>query len=454
MRIIKRILGVDIGTTSLKMGIYEIKEDSSIVLIQTYSESYPLNPQKDTSFSDIDSEYWKRAFIHGCEAMKDNLSIVRAIGLSGSTPGFTPLDSHGEALSPSILMFDQRSRKQAQQIIDKVGEENILQRTGNLPVAGGCSLASLLWIREMYPEIDKNTVCYGHSNTVVGAWLTGEFGIDPSSASLFGLNNANTGNMEWDAELLEVFEIDENKLPKIIRSFDSIGTVKHELAELLGFEVPPAVVIGGNDAAVAMFSLDDLQVGDVININGTCEISSVLLEKFMPSKNYNIRSQIIPGQWLTLYVMNAGGKAYEWFRDVFCSEMSYRTFFDNFVPSALKSYATKQSSVEYIPFLMGSRYSLAELKAGFVNLTQDTTREEMLVAMVRSLCSYQRNHLDELDQKVLLSNKIYITGGAVNEAIIEAKSKWYRAADYCFTEQSSMKGAAKLAAKYEEANSH
>jgi sugar (pentulose or hexulose) kinase len=108
---------------------------------------------------------------------------------------------------------------------------------------------------------------------------------------------------------------------------------------------------------------------------------------------------------------------------------------------------------EYIPFLMGSRYSLEALKAGFTNLTQNTTREEMLVAMVRSLCSYQRNHLDELDQKISLSNKIFITGGAVNEAIIEAKRRWYRTADYCFTEQSSMKGAAKLAAKYVEANS-
>ncbi len=448
-----RILGVDIGTTSLKMGIYEVKEDFSLSLIQTYSETYPLNPQKDASFSDINSEHWKQAFVHGCEAMKDDLALVKAIGLSGSTPGFTPMDSQGEALFPSILMFDQRSRKQAQQIIDTVGEDAILQRTGNLPVAGGCSLASLLWIREMYPEIDENTVCYGHSNTVLGAWLTGEFGIDPSSVSLFGLNNANAGNMEWDAELLEMFAIDRSKLPKIIRSFDSIGTVKQELAEQLGFHEPPAVVIGGNDAAVAMFSLDELQVGDVININGTCEISSVLLDKFIPSKNYNIRSQIIPGQWLTLYVMNAGGKAYEWFRDVFCSEMDYRAFFDNFVPSALTSYANKQSDVEYIPFLMGSRYSLEALKAGFTNLTQDTTREEMLVAMVRSLCSYQRNHLDELDQKISLSNKIFITGGAVNEAIIEAKRRWYRTADYCFTEQSSMKGAAKLAAKYVESNS-
>ena len=51
----------------------------------------------------------------------------------------------------------------------------------------------------------------------------------------------------------------------------------------------------------------------------------------LPLREYNIRAHVLPGRWLTLYVMNAGGKALEWFHRVFCSEMSDREFFDGFL---------------------------------------------------------------------------------------------------------------------------
>ena len=166
-----RVLAVDIGTTSLKMGIFDVKDQNTYTLVDSFSESYPLNTYTNPLWSDIDSELWKTSFRHGCLAMKANLAEVESIGLSGTTPGFTPMDKDGNALHPSMLMFDQRSRIQAKRIIDTVGKDEILRRTGNIPVAGGCSLSSLLWLRDTSDDIDARTPCYGHSNTFIGAWL-------------------------------------------------------------------------------------------------------------------------------------------------------------------------------------------------------------------------------------------------------------------------------------------
>ena len=176
------ILSVDIGTTAMKMGVFEA-EDDSVKLLRQFSREYAINTYKDGLFSDIEPEKWQKAFLDGCKDLEDLLQHVDAVALSGTTPGFTVMDKAGNALYPAILMLDQRSRQQAREIIEAVGINKLLETTSNMPVAGGCSLASLLWIRDNQPDVYGKIAAVGHSNTFMGKWLTGNFAIDPSSAS-------------------------------------------------------------------------------------------------------------------------------------------------------------------------------------------------------------------------------------------------------------------------------
>jgi sugar (pentulose or hexulose) kinase len=148
--------------------------------------------------------------------------------------------------------------------------------------------------------------------------------------------------------------------------------------------------------------------------------------------------------------MNAGGKALSWFKELFCSELSSEQFYDEFLPRAVKKWLGRESSVTYVPYLMGSRYSLEPLKAQLLGLTHETTREQILTAIVKGLCEYQKAHLDEIGKNVSLQDVIHVTGGAINPALIRAKSKWMRNCEYVFDEQSSMKGAAMLGQRYIE----
>jgi sugar (pentulose or hexulose) kinase len=207
-------------------------------------------------------------------------------------------------------------------------------------------------------------------------------------------------------------------------------------------------LIGGNDAVLAAYSVGINDPGDTINVNGTCEINLVCLDKCLVSANYNIRAHVLPGRWLTLHVMNAGGKALDWFRELFCSELSAEQFYGQFLPHAIDAWLDRESGVTYVPYLMGSRYSLEPLKAQLSGLTQQTTRDEILAAIVRGLCEYQKAHLDEVGTNVPLRDVVHLTGGATNPALIRAKSKWMRDCKYIYSEQSSMRGAAMLGQKY------
>ncbi len=444
-----KILAVDIGTTGMKMGAFEVI-DETLSSVRQFSQEYEVNIYNDGLFGDIEQDKWKRAFVAGCIEMAEVIADVDVISLSGTTPGLTAMDNNGEALYPAILMLDQRSRQQARCIIDTIGKEPLLETTANMPVAGGCSLASILWIKDNHPDIFKKAYKFGHSNTYIARWLTGAFAIDPSSASLTALYNTVANDLTWNQDIAATFGLSLELLPELLPAYESVGQVSESLAKQLGFRKEPAVLIGGNDAVLAAYSVGIKELGDIINVNGTCEISLVCLDRCLPSADYNIRAHVLADRWLTLHVMNAGGKALDWFRELFCSELSAEEFYDGFLPSAIESWLDRQSSVTYTPYLMGSRYSTEPLKAQLSGLTQQTTREEILAAIVRGLCEYQKAHLDDIGTNVSLQNIIHVTGGATNPALIRAKSKWMRDCEYVYEEQSSMKGAALLGMKYIE----
>jgi sugar (pentulose or hexulose) kinase len=441
------ILAVDVGTTAMKMGVFRQTEEG-VERLQGFSRGYRINTYNNGLFSDIEPEKWQKSFVEGCKALSDWTDEVDAVALSGTTPGMTAIGSDGEALYPAILMLDQRSRVQAQRIIDTIGLEKLLAETSNMPVAGGCSLASILWLEDNEPEVFKKTAVFGHSNTFMGRWLTSEAAIDPSSASLTAMYNTVKNDLTWNSEITDAFGLTEERLPHLIPADQCPGRFRGSLAKELGFAKEPPVVIGGNDAVLAAYSVGIVNSGEVINVNGTCEITLVCLPRCYPSCNYNIRAHVVPGRWLTLYVMNAGGTAFEWFKDVYCSEMSEKEFFKSYIDRTVDAWLHKQSEARYAPYLMGSRYSQEPLKAEFTGLTRETTREELLAAMVRGLCAYQREHLRDIALDVPLKDTIYVTGGAATPAVVRAKKRWMRDCEYAFVEQSSMRGAALLGLKY------
>ena len=231
----KTILAVDIGTTGMKMGVFQVI-NKDLNLVRQFSQEYKVNIYNDGLFGDIEQDKWKQAFTAGCKAMTEAISDVDVISLSGTTPGLTAMDKNGEALYPAILMLDQRSREQARFIIETIGKEHLLETTANMPVAGGCSLASILWIKDNHHDIFKKTYKFGHSNTYIAHWLTGAFAIDPSSASLTALYNTVANDLTWNEDIAATFGLAIDRLPEIVPAYESVGQVSESLARQLGFK--------------------------------------------------------------------------------------------------------------------------------------------------------------------------------------------------------------------------
>ncbi len=445
----KNILSIDVGTTAFKIGVF----DSDLKLVCDTSGEYDVNLY-DWGKADIEPEKWWQALKSSCEELKPFLSNIGVISFSVTTPGLIPMAEDGSALGPAILFFDRRSQKQAKLIRERVGEEFFIQEACNLPVSGGSSLCSIMWIKENQPDTWERTFKFGHTNTYMARRFTGRWVIDPSTTSLTGLYHTRLHQLTWLEEVLEKAEIPVEKLPTLMHSHQKVGTILPEVAEELGLPPEAAVLCGGNDAVLAGLSAGLRRPGEIVDVAGTCEILMVCIDHPVGSQNYNIRCHVLPDRWVTFFVLNTGGKALEWFHSLFCRDMSEGDFFRGFITETIENYLSQDESGEdtipdYSPYLQGSRYSLENLTAGFSKLTLETDRRKMLLGMLRGNFQYLGGHLKEVSKFIRLDNEIITTGGGAKiRGMDSIKKRWMGNFNYKYLDQSSLLGAAMLGQMY------
>jgi sugar (pentulose or hexulose) kinase len=432
-----RILAIDVGTQSLKTCIV----DRNLSILEKDQVFY--SPQvKSKNQVEIDAEILWRAFIDSCSRLKRRKQ-VDAISFSTLCPSLLPLDANGDPLYPVILHLDRRSYRQAVWALEHIGEEKFLRSAGNLPIPGGISLTSLLWIRDHEPSIyGRKDVTFGHVVTFFMKRLTGRFVIDPSNASFTGLYNT-VAYTDWDDGLLQATQIEREKLPEVAMSTTVVGELSGNVADSIGLCKSIPVVIGANDTTCSTVGAGVTESGMLMNTSGTVEIMVLCLDRPLVSKNHLLRTHAYPDRWLAMRTVGAGGASVEWFRKTFCKEMTKDAFYNEYLSDVLSSRQKPEAS--FHPFLSGDRHRIRQKSGAFTRLTLNTTREDCLLALVHGIVSFQSEGLLEWQKKVPLSRYIYHVGGGASEAYTQYKQKMFK--DFTFIQlgETAVIGAAKLA---------
>ena len=190
-----------------------------------------------------------------------------------------------DALGPAILFLDGRSHEQAAAIRERVRRGPFPRGVAcNLPVSGGSSLASILWIRDHEPATWEAAAMFGHTNTYVARRLTGEWAIDPSTTSITGLYATARHDLTWNDDVLEASGLAPARLPRLMRSYDAVGRILPAVASELGLPRDVVVLCGGNDATLAAWSGGLSEPGDANIISGTCDIANVCTDRPVASR--------------------------------------------------------------------------------------------------------------------------------------------------------------------------
>ena len=324
--------------------------------------------------------------------------------------------------------------------------------TCNLPVSGGSSLSSILWFRDEQPDVWAAAAKFGHCNTYLVKRMTDRWAIDPSTTSITGLYNTARNDLTWNQSILDLAVIPKDKLPPLMQSYERVGQLLPAVAFELGLPRGCWVLCGGNDAVLAALSGGLTEPGDINIVSGTCDIASVCTDRPIASPSFNVRCHVVPGRWLTFFVLNAGGEALEWLRRVAFSELGDDEFYGEYVPRVIERFlrgsdpdATEAELPGYVPYLGGSRYSLEPLKAVLSGLTLETTRDDLLLSLIRGNAVYLGEHLRGVAELVQVGHRIGISGGGARiRGMLEARRRWTGEYEYAFQDQSSLLGAAIL----------
>lgn len=432
-----KYLAVDIGTSRIKAAI--IDNELNINSINTVDTELII-PKAD--FAEIDFEDILKRLIKCISIFKDELKDIEGIGLSVLCPGLVPLDKMGNPLRNAIIHLDRRSRKQSLSALNTVGQQKFLSLTGNLPFPGGISLSSILWIKDNESPVYKKTYKFGHTNTFLVKKLTGNFGMDPTNASLTGMYKT-VDLSGWAEEIIDDLKINRGLLPEIQKSHHVAGYVNKEMSELTGIKSGVPVVMGAADTACAVLGAGLINNGDILNTTGTVEALTLTLDMPYINKKLILRAHPVFGKWLSMYIIGAGGISIEWGRKIFFQEMEKDYFYEKYLVKLLSG--TDLKTIEkFQPYLCGDRLSMSGKKGGFSKLSLSSTRDDMILAIILGVIGPINKAVKNFKNITRIADTIHYTGQG-NSFLYEIKRKMF--SGYNLEEinpNSALMGAARL----------
>ena len=277
------ILALDQGTTSSRAIVFDCAGNIIAVSQQEFRQIYPQPGWVEHNAEEI----WQTQLGVAKKALEKagiGAADIAAIGITNQRETTVVWDKQsGKPLYNAIVWQDRRTAAFCDELREK-GLAPLLQQKTGLVIDAYFSATKIKWILDHTPgareQAANGDLCCG----TIDAWLlwhltNGEVhATDVSNASRTLLMNIHT--LEWDTELLNIFDIPVNILPKICSSSEVYGHTR-----LLGDTIIPVAGIAG-DQQSALFGQMCINPGMVKNTYGTgCFMLMNTGEQAIPSKN-------------------------------------------------------------------------------------------------------------------------------------------------------------------------
>ena len=379
-------IGVDLGTSAVKLEL--VDENGNIK--NEISRSYPVR-FPHPGWSEQDPDDWKKAVLEGIpELLKGfDASQVRGIGAGGQMHGLVVLDDEDRVIRPAILWNDGRTQKEVDHLNEEVGRRKLSEWTANIAFAG-FTAPKILWMRENEKEnfdrISKIMLPKDYINYV----LTGVHCTDFSDAS--GMLLLDVKNRRWSGEMLRECGITEKQLPKLFESYECVGTLKKDVAALLGLSEDVVVAAGAGDNAAAA-------VGTGVVGNGGCNISLgtsgtvfITSDRFGVDPNNALHSfDHADGGYHLMGCMLSAASCLKWLMEDILHSTDYTG-----EQAAITEDKLGRNQVFFLPYMMGERSPINDVRARgtFIGMTMSTTRADLIQAVLEGVSFAIRDSLE------------------------------------------------------------
>ena len=402
-------IGIDLGTSAVKL----LLVDENGIVLNTVSKEYPISfPQP--GWSEQNPTDWWKAVQHGILQLTENIdkSRIRGIGCGGQMHGLVILDEQDRVIRPAILWNDGRTGEEVQYLNETVGREKLSGLTANIAFAG-FTAPKLLWMKKHEPENFARIKKIMLPKDYINYRLTGVHACDYSDAS--GMLLLDVEHKCWSDEMLDICGVSEFQMPKLFESYEVIGNVQGFAAGALGLPRDCKVAAGAGDNAAAAVGTGVVGKGGCnisLGTSGTLFISS---DRFSVDPNNALHAFAhADGGWHLMGCMLSAAACNRWF----CEEILGTSDYSG-EQKLISVENLGRNRVYFLPYLMGERSPINDTDARgvFAGLSMDTTRAEMIQAVLEGVAFALRDSLEVARSQGICIERSKLCGGGAKSPL-------------------------------------
>jgi glycerol kinase len=435
----KSIICIDQGTTSSRVVAFNEELQPLKINQQEYSLIFPEDGWVEIDISVIDKTV--------NDALADVMSSfgdVISLGITNQRETTLLWNRvNGLPLHNAIVWQDRRTAKYCEELKSQGLEETIKNKTG-LVIDPYFSATKIKWLLDKYDSDRKlssnGDILFGTVETFLIWKLTGgkDHFTDFTNASRTMICNIDT--QDWDDELLTLFNIPREVLPKIKHNDAFFGEHQETQAPIHG-------AIG--DQQAALVGQNCFEVNSMKATFGTgCFLMVNTGNQRIYSKNGLLTTAGYSLENTTAYALEgsifSAGTGIKWLRDNL-------NFFENSSDSEKLINAKWDSGgVIFVPAFsgLGAPRWQPNIRAGFYGMTADSERSDLVTSVFKALCFQVKELIIALESDAVSIHNLSVDGGMTNN-----QSFCQMLADICNIniivpdyKESTVLGAAKCAA--------
>lgn len=410
------LLGIDVGTSGCKAALFS--EDGRMLGLAYEEYDYEC-PQP--GWAELDSlKTWgliQRTIRQAAAGAKGD--PVKAVCVSSLGESLVPVTAGRQVLGPAVLNFDVRGEEYLEDLREQIDPEQLYRINGNT-LGNQFSLTKLKWIKQHQPELYRQTEIFLPWSGFVAFMLGAQARADYSLANrtlLFDLDRC-----DWSEALLELAQLDRQKLPGMAPTGVVIGSVAGAIAAELGLPAGIPIVSGGHDQVCNGVGCGVLAPGQAMYGMGTylC-LMPVFAQRPAPSvmlaHGLNTEQHAAPGQYVS-FLYNQGGALVKWFRNTFAAaERSHaQANGQNLYAALLAEMPEDLSRVMALPHFTatGPPEFITDSCGVMAGLKLETTRGEILKGLIEAMTFYIRATFESLPEAGITVEGFRAVGGGSN----------------------------------------
>lgn len=363
------VLGIDIGTTSLKAGVF----DPSGACLSMFAQSYWTQRSGDGRVEQDPADWMRLLDLAITQFESDGLTTrLGSAALTSQVNTHVFVDRFGTPVRPAIVWQDTRASAEGVQLDQRLSEADKIAWLGApIPIDASHPLARMMWVQQNEPEIWANTAQVLLPKDYVLMKLTGTAVTDPlSNIGLVGLNGA------YVPQILDLVPGAAQRLAPI-RGITEIAGTMHRL------DIPIATAT--MDGWVGLLGAGASYQGASVYLSGTSEILGVASRHATGTPGIVVFAEA-EGLRLHAGPTQSGGASQHWFCDVTGTSMA--------AMSDHVSHSPRAPHVPlFLPHLAGERAPLwnADLRGAFLGLHAGTRASDLVHAVYEGVALSARH---------------------------------------------------------------